>query len=605
MASHLRTSRVSVLAALATTLLVLPFGCDQGKPSGTASTSSTATPAATTEVAASDTAATSAIDTSSLMTAEDAAKAKMESVRDLRTDSTQPLEGKAPSASQLTSASAGERPKPPAPETPVDRKPGPAVRFEPAVLSMGEMMSDVPKTMSIRLFNVTDEAVTVTRAVPSCGCTTAGAPKDPIAPGSFADVEITLKPGIATGVKLSKKVTFEIEGYAPQVLNVEGNVAEYVAITPKILNAPATPEDPSAAESGAVTLAATDGIAFAVTGVNPPVVDGLPTTAGTEHQLVVDWAKWEEAKRPVRITFTTDHPKAPTVGVSVKRSARDPRTPTPPTPERTASAPTGSAALGAAARSGDVTRIKMEIASGTDVNRVDPATSRTALHWAAQEGQVEAIKALLDANADLAAIDRVGMAALAIAAKGGHAEATAVLLERGADPNLRDAAGGSPLLWAAGLGNSGTVELLIAKGGEVNIADVNGLTPLLWATSIGRDPRSVALLLDAGANPDQADRLSGDSPLIRAAKNANPEVLQLLLARNIDLTKANLRGMTALMTAASAGSPDQVRMLLDAGADSAAKDARGWTALDHALNRSDANRETVVAMLQPAAPANP
>ncbi|MHC4833424.1 MAG: ankyrin repeat domain-containing protein [Planctomycetota bacterium] len=592
--SGIRRSAYAMLVTLSAAALLV--GCGQSD-SGTAPASESAetasAPVATETPAAAATAQAKATSTPSLTTAANAPATPDGGTNKTIGPASDALSAQRPERTAATPASASA--------STADRKPGPAFRFEPAVLDMGEMMSDTPKTMSVRLVNVTDAPVKVNRAIPSCGCTTLGAPKDPIAPGAFADIEITLKPGIATGVKLSKKVTFDIDGYAPQVLTVEGDVAEYVSVTPKIMTAPQSPEDPSASESGVLTFASTDGVPFIITGVNPSVVaDGIPTESATEHELSVDWALWEEAKRPIRLTFTTSHPKAPTTAVTVKRSVRNPRTPAAPTPSRAEAAPSGLAALIAAARSGDAARIRLELANGTDVDAVDPASSRTALHWAAAEGQLEVAAALLEANADLNALDRVGMGPLAMAAKGGHPEVVTALLDAGANVNMRDAAGGSPLLWASGLGNSATVELLLAKGAEVNIADVNGLSPLLWATSIGRDPRTVDLLLAGGANAEQADRLSGDTPTIRAAKNSEPKVLEMLLARDVDLSKANLRGTTALMAAAGSGGVAQVEMLLAAGADTSAKDSRGWTALDYALNRSDASRDSIVAMLQPS-----
>ena len=80
----------------------------------------------------------------------------------------------------------------------------------------------------------------------------------------------------------------------------------------------------------------------------------------------------------------------------------------------------------------------------------------------------------------------------------------------------------------------------------------------------------------------------------------NPEVLRLLVAKGVDLSKGNLRGTTAVMNAAGGGGVDQVRILIEAKADLASKDARGWTALDYALNRSDANRDVVVEMIRAA-----
>jgi len=602
--STLRSHAKSLMAAMtAMALLVAAGGCDRGEQPSTASTTATPSTASAPTAAATPTAEVATSDASST-------KGATRVVSDTRADASapakpgsEPVKGD-PNAGLLSSTPSELTSQDPAATNELaERKPGPAIRFEPEVLDMGEMLSDTSKTMSVRLVNITGEPVIIRRAVPSCGCTTLGAPKDPIAPGDGADVEITLKPGLATGVKLSKKVTFEIEGYMPQVLTVEGDVAQFVSVEPQLLTAPPTPDDASAAESGSLKFTSTDGTAFAITGVNPSVMDGLPTASATEHQVSIDWAKWEEAKRPIRLTFTTDHPKAPTVSVSVRRSVRDPRAPTPPTPDAdrpTAAAPTGTAALIAAARAGDAARVRMEVANGTNVNAADPATSRTAIHWAAQEGKTEVITALLESGADVGAVDRAGMGPLAMAAKAGQVQAVEVLIAANAPVNIRDAAGGSPLLWAAGLGNSQTVAVLIAAGAEVNITDVNGLSPLLWATSIGRDADTVRMLLDAGADANQADRLSGDTPAIRAAKNVNPEVLRLLVAKGVDLSKGNLRGTTAVMNAAGGGGVDQVRILIEAKADLASKDARGWTALDYALNRSDANRDVVVEMIRAA-----
>ncbi|MEY3024372.1 MAG: hypothetical protein RJA16_1198, partial [Planctomycetota bacterium] len=209
--------KASSLAAMVTAgvFALAGLGCGEGGTGTAPAASETASTAAATPAAPAPAPQFTAMDGS---TAKATAAPTKQIAPDLRTDSTQQVQEKPASAtSELTASRPTDRTAAatPASQAADARKPGPAFRFEPAVLDMGEMMPDVPKTMAIRLVNITEEPVKVNRAVPSCGCTTLGAPKDPIAPGEFADIEITLKPGVATGVKLSKKVTFDIDGYAP------------------------------------------------------------------------------------------------------------------------------------------------------------------------------------------------------------------------------------------------------------------------------------------------------------------------------------------------------------------------------------------------------
>ncbi|MEY4787702.1 MAG: hypothetical protein RL692_1596, partial [Planctomycetota bacterium] len=175
----------------------------------------------------------------------------------------------------------------------------PPIVFDPLILDLGEMQADVPKTGKLIIRNVTDKPVTIARAIPGCGCTTANAPKDPIPAGGFTEMEITLKPGPKQGVKMSKRVTFQIEGAAPIILTVEGNVAAYVTITPDVIEGPAK-ADAAGNLDGKLIVAAADGQEFKITGVNPPVISNISPDAAKEHILNIDWAKWEEQGRAIK-----------------------------------------------------------------------------------------------------------------------------------------------------------------------------------------------------------------------------------------------------------------------------------------------------------------
>ncbi|MSR18398.1 MAG: DUF1573 domain-containing protein [Phycisphaerales bacterium] len=474
------------------------------------------------------------------------------------------------------------------PQSAVAQTPAP-LTFDPPLLNLGEMQADVAKSGKIKIQNNGTEPIRILKAIPGCGCTTAGWPKDPIPAGEFAEIEITLKPGPKQGTHLSKRVTFQVEGYAPLLLTVEGDVAEYIHMVPDIIDAP-SPEKPS---EGRITLTSADGTPFKVTNANPAVLKELSTEAKTEQVVYVDWARWEELGRGIKLTLSTDHPKSQTLSVIVKRSIKTADGITPPAPAR----PTKAASpIVAASRIGDVSRVQQEIGGGANVNEADPASGRSALHWAAKENKVEVISLLIAAKADLNLGDRTGKSALAIAAESGSLEATRMLIEAGATVNHRDAIQGSPLLWAAGLGTPETVAVLIEAGADVNIVDVNGLTPLLWAAGIG-NPETVKLLL--ARNPDLkiADQVTGDTALLRAVRSGKPQSVKLLIEAGADVNAVNRQGLTPLLIAAGTGTPEKLQLLLDARADMGAMNSQGMDAKELAKRRSDQNAEAVRTLL--------
>jgi hypothetical protein len=54
------------------------------------------------------------------------------------------------------------------------------------------------------------------------------------------------------------------------------------------------------------------------------------SAAAREHTVEVDWAKWRELGKPMKLTITTDHPKAPPLVAIIRRPVPPP--PTAPAP---------------------------------------------------------------------------------------------------------------------------------------------------------------------------------------------------------------------------------------------------------------------------------
>ncbi|MBL9118313.1 MAG: ankyrin repeat domain-containing protein [Phycisphaerae bacterium] len=475
-----------------------------------------------------------------------------------------------------------------------------AIKFDPAVLDFGEMTAGVAVTLKVKIVNIIDQPVTVTKAVASCGCTIPTWPKEPIPVGGSAEAEITLKPPEKQGLDLHKRVTFQLDGHSPVVLDLKGHVAEFIKISPEMMEGPGKDEK-DGAKDGLITLTSVDGKPFKILGANPPLVKDISAEAKAEHQVHVDWATWAESGKSAKLAFTTDHPKAGNLTVIIKRTLGDQAR---PQPEQAVKPSQPMDPVIQAVRANDLQTLPLLLADGKDPNVADPVSGgRTALHWAVKEGRKEMIPLLLQAKANLEAKDRVGKTPLTLAAEGKDIEIVKLLVEKGADVNARDQIGGSPVLWASGLGSPDVVKYLIQHKADVNVIDVNGLSPLLWSASIG-SPEAVTALLSAGAKVDVQDKMSGDTALMRAARTGKFESMKAILDAKADVNAKNNLGHTPFMFASMNGDVKKLEALKAAGADVAAKDARGWNALDYANNRIDAGKNPVVAYLKEFVPAS-
>ncbi|MFZ0271203.1 MAG: ankyrin repeat domain-containing protein [Acidobacteriaceae bacterium] len=91
-----------------------------------------------------------------------------------------------------------------------------------------------------------------------------------------------------------------------------------------------------------------------------------------------------------------------------------------------------------AAESGDVEKIKALLEEGVPINAFDDGLSRTPLHYAAIEGHIDAVKYLIDAGADVNAHEeeKIGETPLGAVAANCSFEMAKTLIEAGADPTI-------------------------------------------------------------------------------------------------------------------------------------------------------------------------
>jgi beta-lactamase regulating signal transducer with metallopeptidase domain len=121
------------------------------------------------------------------------------------------------------------------------------------------------------------------------------------------------------------------------------------------------------------------------------------------------------------------------------------------------------------------------------------------LYEAANEGDFDGVKELVEAGANPSAkIDGDGSPLIG-AARSGRSEITKFLLDQGADPNGVVEGDGSPLIQACQNGRLDQVRMLIDRGADVNLAVEGDENPLMAAAEHG-SLEIVKLLIDKGAD---------------------------------------------------------------------------------------------------------
>lgn len=140
-----------------------------------------------------------------------------------------------------------------------------------------------------------------------------------------------------------------------------------------------------------------------------------------------------------------------------------------------------------AVRTDNINELKNLVEQGVDISWQDSKVEGvTALHEAAQKGNIEILKYLLQNEANINSKNRNGLTPLHVAAYFGENVIVNTLIEQGAEVNAKARDNITPLHAAASMGHQDTVELLINKGAEVHAkSSKDGSTPQDFAVRKG------------------------------------------------------------------------------------------------------------------------
>ena len=249
----------------------------------------------------------------------------------------------------------------------------------------------------------------------------------------------------------------------------------------------------------------------------------------------------------------------------------------------------GQTALMGATRNGHASIVSMLLSHGADIHAIDgfgvdailaaamrgnqaivdqlvDAGCTVGLAEAGELGDLETVRDLLVDGQSIETKNAAGMTALHGAAAGGHLELIRFLLRRGADMNARDGQSNTPMQRAVQRNHTAVAAFLIEAGTDVNLPGRSGITPLQNAGLIGNLVLMRSLLAH-GADPNGTGDPDHHVPLISTILPENEDAIALLLEAGANPNAVDKHGWTVLTFAVGIGSPGIVGALLDAGAN--------------------------------------
>ncbi|HEY6455560.1 MAG TPA: ankyrin repeat domain-containing protein [Steroidobacteraceae bacterium] len=237
-----------------------------------------------------------------------------------------------------------------------------------------------------------------------------------------------------------------------------------------------------------------------------------------------------------------------------------------------------------AAQAGNAASALGLVAHGANVN-ARAADGTTALMWAAHNDDVDLTQALLKKGADVGAVNLYGTSAMQQAAIGAYTPILKLLLHAGADVNSPNAEGQSALMVVARTGNVAAAKLLLSHGATVDaMEEWGGQTALMWAAAQAQ-PQILQLLIKHHAQLDRRSAVrdwqrrvtaegrplimdnGGLTALIFAARQGCTQCVRELVKAGADINEGDADNATALVVALMNQHFDLAKVLIDAGAD--------------------------------------
>ncbi|KAL4232899.1 hypothetical protein ACF0H5_007586 [Mactra antiquata] len=238
-----------------------------------------------------------------------------------------------------------------------------------------------------------------------------------------------------------------------------------------------------------------------------------------------------------------------------------------------------------AAKLGFVDCVKCLLEAGADINYTN-MSCYTPLLTAVKFNKVSVVRLLLENKADPNFRSGLNMTSLLIAAQWGYSDIVDLLLKYRASILSRDVEGNTALILSSRNGHYMAMRSLLDAGCDVNATNNEGCTSLHYAC---HKARGYQMLLDAGANPDIADKDSV-TPLLMAASEGFDKVVKALVEAkcNVNIPNESVK-RTALHILSFKGHTESIDYLVYGGANIDACDTYNRSPLWYAIQNKKVN----------------
>jgi ankyrin repeat protein len=223
-------------------------------------------------------------------------------------------------------------------------------------------------------------------------------------------------------------------------------------------------------------------------------------------------------------------------------------------------------------RIGDITLLSHQLQLSPRLIHLRDCWGATALHWAANFANIDAISALLAAGADVNAVCRIGDSSLSWASRSGSVACCRTIIDAGADLQHKNVYRENALMRCVSWNSTdGIVDFFIRSGIDLEVQSTQGLTALMLASRFS-SPEILGMLLDAGASIDAQD-YSGRSALWDTIRWNRHDNIRFLIDRGTSFLILDEDDDSILVWVAIHADIDTMSILKEAGIKSLPMDA--------------------------------
>lgn len=224
---------------------------------------------------------------------------------------------------------------------------------------------------------------------------------------------------------------------------------------------------------------------------------------------------------------------------------------------------------------------------------------------AAESGNVDVIRAIIDAGADVNAADKYKQTALTKAIDNNNnidVEAAGVLIKAGADVNVRDERGETPIMKAVRIGNVKLVRMLLAAGADPKAKndidrsafDHAQMKKNILLEEILRDAEAGKLPDESNKTNEDANQLTAECKALHNNTIRSRSQMKQALAQAVD--SGNGEAFLKLLGIENATQDERQKILREAVYKGSHQVVRGLLMLNTEVNTTDAIKRSILML---------